>query len=214
MASRFIDWIWHVRGSLPLAPGQSGSDALDRLDPLFHQAGTIRERTDNTLVFSKKDQEVQDRMSVFDRGVLRVEKDAAGPVLRYDLTSRTLLFCFLAPLLFLGFAQLTKAVVLIEKHRAEAMGKTKEAKKDDKKDVVRPLNPIDQFLGAPAPETKKHAKKGKANGTDADEEKDKKKPSPKPGYVFAAIFASLYLIGRILEDRLARSLFRKNLLGP
>ena len=149
-------------------------------------------------------------MSVFDGGVLRIGDGATGSVLRYDLTSRALLFCFLAPLLFLGFAQLTKAVVLIEKHRTEAAGK--KPKKDEKKDVVRPLNPIDKFLGAPAPEAKKHAKKGKAKGAASDDDDEDKKPSPKPGYVFAAIFASLYVIGRILEDRLVRSLFRKRLL--
>ena len=210
MVPRFVTWIWHVRGSLPLAPDQSGSDALDRLDPLFHQEGTSHERTDDTLFFRKKDQAAQDRMSVFDAGVLRIERRAAGPVLRYDLTSRALLFCFLAPLLFLGFAQLTKVVVLLEKH--EASGKADGAKKDAKKEEVKPLNPIDKFLGAPAPEAKKHPKKGKAGG-DADEG-GKKKPSSKPGYVFAAIFAVLYIIGRILEDRLVRSLFRKTLLNP
>jgi len=30
---RVIDWIWHIRGRLALAPGQTGNDAFDRLDP-------------------------------------------------------------------------------------------------------------------------------------------------------------------------------------
>ncbi len=68
MNLRFIDWIWHVRGSLALAPGQSGDDAFDRLDPLFRQVGTSHERTDDTLVFRKKDQAAQDKMSVFECG--------------------------------------------------------------------------------------------------------------------------------------------------
>jgi hypothetical protein len=71
--------------------------------------------------------------------------------------------------------------------------------------VERQLNPIDKFLGAPAP--KKPAK----NGKDKDE-KDKK-PSPTAAYVFAAIFATLYGVGRILEDVLVKSLFRKRLIG-
>ena len=64
------------------------------------------------------------------------------------------------------------------------------------------MNPIDKALGAPAPDKKK-------DGADKGEGKKKKKPSPTYAYVFAGIFASLYVIGRILEDRLVRRLFDK-----
>jgi hypothetical protein len=68
------------------------------------------------------------------------------------------------------------------------------------------MNPIDKALGAPAPE--------KPKKKDADKERgDDDKPTPTPAYVFAAIFATLYVVGRILEDRLVRTLFRKRLLG-
>jgi len=204
---RFIDWIWHIRGSLALAPGQSSEDAFDRLAPLFRQTGTSQRRTSNALTFTKKNQAPQDKMSVFDGGVLQIEKGAAGPVLRYHLTSRALLFCFLAPLLFLGFAQLTIAMGKLQKPAAEAAsmsGKGSDASK--KKDVEVPMNPIDKALGAPEPE--KPGKEG------ADKDKGKSKgPSPTPAYVFAAIFATLYVVGRVLEDRLVRALFRKSLLG-
>jgi len=196
---RFIDWIWHIRGSLALAPGQSGNQAFDRLDPLFRQTGTSHQRTSDTLVFRKKDQAAQDKMSVFDGGVLRVERGAAGAVLRYHLISRALLFCFLAPLLFLGIAQFTIVVVKHQKPSADAA-------KSKKKDAQMPMNPIDKALGAPAPE------KPKKDGADKAEGKDKK-PSPTPAYVFAAIFACLYVIGRILEDRLIKAQFKKRLLG-
>jgi hypothetical protein len=53
--------------------------------------------------------------------------------------------------------------------------------------------------------------KPKKDGKKSDE--DDKKPSPTAAYVFAAIFATLYVVGRILEDRLAKSLFRKKLAG-
>lgn len=212
MNSRFIDWIWHVRGSLALPPEQSSDDAFDRLDPLFQQTGTSHERSDDTLTFRKKDQAAQDKMSVFDGGVLQIEKSGALPVLRYDLSSRALLFCFLAPLLFLGFAQLTVYMGKLEKPPAEAAstsGKDSDApKKADKKKADVPMNPIDKFLGAPAPEKPKKDEKGK----DKDKEADKKH-SPIPAYVFAAIFATLYVVGRILEDKLVKSLFRKRLLG-
>jgi hypothetical protein len=208
--TRFIDWIWHVRGSLTLAPDQSCEDAFDRLDPLFRQTGTSHERTNGTLTFRKKDQAAQDKMSIFDGGVLQIERGMAGFVLSYDLTSRALLFCFLAPLLFLGIAQLTIAVNAIEKPSVAAMGKSGKAsgakQKAAPEKAAVPMNPIDKALGAPAPE-----KPGK-NGADKPEGRDKK-PSPTPAYVFAAIFATLYVVGRILEDRLVKSLFRKRLLG-
>jgi hypothetical protein len=196
---RYIDWIWHVRGSMPLAPGQSEDQAFENLAPLFHQRNTTHERAGDTLTFRKKDQAAQDKMSVFDGGVLRVEQAATGPVLRYNLVSRALLFCFLAPLLFIAFAQLTIALDSLNKTPTEAAEKAK------KPDVVVPLNPIDKMLGAPEPE--KPGKDGEKPGRRG------KKPSSTPAYVFAGIFATLYLIGRILEARLIRSLFRRSLTG-
>ncbi len=208
MNLRFIDWIWHVSGSVALAPEQSSDEAFDRLDPLFRETGTSHERTNDTLVFQKKDPAAQDKMSIFDGGVLQIEKRAAGSVLRYRLTSRTLLFCFLAPLLFIGIAQLTVAIGKLQNPAKEtsAAKKASDAKKKlaaERAEV--PMNPIDKALGAPAPEK---PKKGAAK---KDDEKPKK-PSPTAGYVFAAIFATLYVVGRILEDRLVKRLFRKRLL--
>ncbi|MFW2829927.1 hypothetical protein [Sphingomonas sp. ID0503] len=200
---RFIDWIWHVRGNMPLAPDQSGDEALSRLEPLFRERGTSHERAGDTLTFRKDNQAPQDRMSVFDGGTLRVEPGATGTVLRYDLFSRMLLFCFLAPFMFLAFAQFATVLNKLDKPAAEA-AKSKTEK--DKKDVVLPQSPIDKFLGAPAPEKPDKDKKKKK-----DEEK-KEKHATTPAYVFAAIFASLYLVGRILEDWLVRRLFRRKLL--
>ncbi len=54
-------------------------------------------------------------MSIFDGGALRIEKSAAGSVLRYDLISRSLLACFLAPVLFLAIAQFTTVIVKLDK---------------------------------------------------------------------------------------------------
>ena len=209
MKWRFIDWIWHISGSLALAPGQSSDDAFGKLDPLFRQTGTSHERTNDSLIFRKKDPAAQDKMSIFDGGVLQIEKGVAGSVLNYRLTSRALLFCFLAPLLFLGFAQFTIAMATFAAP-TEAAGKSGKAsdalKKRAKKDAVLPQNPIDKALGAPAPEK---PKKDGAEGRDEDD----KKPSPTPAYVFAAIFAALYVVGRILEGWLVKALLKKRLLG-
>lgn len=208
MNLRLIDWIWIVRGSLALAPGQTSDDALDRLLPLFRQTGTSHERGRGVLTFRKRDQAAQDRMSIFDGGALRVEPGAAGPVLRYELTSRALLFCFLAPLLFLAIAQFT---VTVMRHQPSPEATGKSAKAADAKRKLAdeaasvPMNPIDKALGAPAPEKPKKAS-DKPAGRD-------KKPSPTPAYVFAAIFATLYIVGRVLEDRLVKSLFKGSLLG-
>ena len=208
MNSRFTDWIWHVRGSLALAPGQSADDAFDRLDPLFQQSGTSRERASDTLTFRKKDQAAQDKMAIFDGGVLQVEPGAAGPVLRYRLASRMLLYCFLAPLLFLAFAQLTVVVGKLQEPATQAEKKAAAAAKAKKKAAAEklasmPMNPIDKALGAPPPEKPKKDK----------DKKDDDKPSSTAAYVFAVIFATLYVVGRLLEDRLVKSLFRKRLLG-
>ena len=217
-AMRLISWIWHVRGSVPLAPGQSNLDAFDRLDPLFREYGTSHERTGDTLTFSKKDQPAQDKMSVFDSGVLRIEKGADGAVLRYHLISRALLFCFVLAPLFLGIAQFTIVMGKFQKPASEVAAtsgksagaaKKPAAKAADKAEADKaapvPLNPVDKFLGAPEPEKPKKGeeKPGRRN----------KKPSPTPAYVFAAIFATLYVIGRILEDWLVKRLFKKSLLG-
>ncbi len=196
---RFIDWIWHVSGNVPLPAGQTGDEAFARLDPLFHEVGTTYERSSGTLTFSKKDQPAQDRMSVFDSGVLQIEERAGTPVLRYRLASRALLFCFLVPLLFLAFAQLTIALNAFE-DPPTAGASTAAKDGDDKKPGVQ-LNPIDKALGAPEPDKPKDGKGGKPE----------KKPTPTSAYVFAAIFVVLYGAGRILEDRLVRRLFIRRL---
>jgi hypothetical protein len=194
---RFVDWIWQIRGSLALAPGLSSDEAFDRLAPLFLQTGTSHQRTNDTLVFSKTGQAAQDKMSVFDGGALRIEKDGARPVLRYRLTSRALLACFLAPVLFLSIAQLTIAIKKYEKQPPVAA----------KKHAAIPMNPIDKALGAPAPD------KSKKKGDDGDSGDNGKKLSPKAAYIFAEIFAVFYIIGRVLEDRQVKALFRKHLLS-
>ncbi|MBB3953907.1 hypothetical protein [Novosphingobium sediminicola] len=202
-ALRYIDWIWHVRGEVALPPRQSSEEAFDRLAPLFRQTGTSYNRYQNTLTFRKKDAAAQDKMSVFDSGVLQVENS----VLRYDLISKALLYCFLAPLLFLAFAQATIAINDWKKPAAHAAGAAAKAKhKPADKKVVPPMNPIDKALGAHALD--------KSDGEDGDEDGPKsKKPTPTPAYVFAGIFAALYLVGRVLEDRLVKSLFRNSIVG-
>jgi hypothetical protein len=91
-----------------------------------------------------------------------------------------------------------------QKPAAEATAKAKADKKQDgaKKDEIRPMNPIDKALGAPAPD--KDGKKPDRKGD---------KYSPTSAYVFASLFALLYVIGRVLEARLVKARLRKALAG-
>lgn len=58
-------------------------------------------------------------MAVFDGGVLSIESKKEGSVLQYDLRSKTLLFCFLAPFFFLAMAELTIVVKHLQKSSTE-----------------------------------------------------------------------------------------------
>ncbi len=198
---RWITWIWHIRGEVPLPAGQSPDEAFARLDPLFAHSGTTHARMGDVVKVTKRDQLAQDPLSVVDSGTLRIESAEQGAALQYHLVSRALLFCFLAPLLFLAVGQMTVFLGTLEKPKAEEKAKKDEKKKDEIK-----LNPVDKFLGAPAPDKPK------------DDKKDKKKDgkdgfSPTPAYVFAGIFAALWLIGRLLEPWLIRRLFTRSLAG-
>ena len=104
-ALRLIDWIWTVRGALPLGPGQSADAALTRIESLLHEPGTTIEREGVSLRFRKVDPASQDKLAVFERGTLEIAENS----LRYALTSRALLGCFLAPGFFLGVAALIES---------------------------------------------------------------------------------------------------------
>jgi hypothetical protein len=190
-----IDAIWRTRGELEFDTPLTYEVAFIRLDPLFQTPGTTYWVDNDTLTYTKKNPGAQDPLATFTRGTLRVEESGR---LRYDLSSTALLLCFLAPLLFLGFAQLAVAANAWEKSKVEA---SEQGNDKDKPKPVRKLNPIDEFLGAPAPE-------------DPNKKKDEKKDgphSPTPAYVLAGLFAVIYLVGRALEPWLIRRRLRKAL---
>lgn len=205
----FIDWIWTTRGYVVLDPPRSPASTFARLDHLLKTSGTEYRAEGDTLTYSKENPAAQDRLATFTKGTLQVVEEKGQSRLRYRLTSPALLLVFLAPLLFLAFAQATIVISELErpteaeKAAAEAK-KEKEAEKDKK---PQPLNAIDQALGAPAPETLEEKK--------LREEKEGKKEeethSPKAAYAFAGIFAALFLVGRWLEPWLVRKRFREAL---
>lgn len=196
----FIDVIWRVRGELPLQSPIAAEDALGRLDPLFRTPGTTFAVEEDTLTYSKHNPAAQDKLATFTRGALQIDQREQGTFLRYDLSSTALLLCFLAPLLFLAFAQLAVAANAWEKSSVEASEKSE--KDDEKPKPLRKLNPVDEFLGAPEPEDPSKKK---------DEKKDEGRHSPKPGYVLAGLFFAIYLVGRFLEPWLIRKRFREAL---
>jgi hypothetical protein len=199
---RYIDWIWRVKGKLALDPSRSAPEAFEKLAPLFHEKGTTFQIEGDTLTFTKKDQLSQDKMAVFDSGTLRV----SDGILRYNLMSRALLACFLAPLFFLAVGQIGVRVDKwrnppeVAKAKAEAAKKRSRVKAEDV-----PMNPIDRWLGAPKPEKKK--KDGEETG------KRNRKPTMTTAYVFMGIFFALWVMGRVLEHRLIHLRFRRKLMG-
>lgn len=196
----FVEHIWRVRGEVPIDPALAPEEAFARLEPLLRTPGTQLAVEGGTLAYAKHNPAAQDAFATFTRGRLWIERAGAGAVLRFDLFSHALLLCFLAPLLFLGFAQLAESLNAYEKAATEASGK--EDKDKDKPRPVKALNPVDQFLGAPAPEDP-NKKKDKE-----DEDEDEARHAPEQGYVLAGLFFALYLLGRWLEPWLARRRLR------
>lgn len=199
-----VDAIWRVRGDVPLDPALSAEEVFARIDPLLRTPGTTVVAAGDTLTYAKHNPAAQDKLAAFTRGRLRIERAGAGAVLHFDLFSHALLLCFLAPLLFLGFAQAAIAINAWEASGVEAADK---AKKETEKPKPAPtLNPLDEFLGAPAPEDP-NKKKDK-------EEEEEGRHSPDEGYFMAGLFALIYLVGRWLEPWLVRRRLKAALAGP
>jgi hypothetical protein len=198
-----IDHIWRVRGAVPVDPSLSPEEVFARLDPLLRTHGTALTVEGEALVYAKRNPAAQDKLATFNRGTFRIEPAGARAVLRFDLFSNALLLCFLAPLLFLGFAQ---SAIAINAWEAAAEASEKSEKKDDEKPKpVRKLNPVDEFLGAPAPEDPNKKK---------DEKKDEGRHSPDEAYFLAGLFGVIYLVGRWLEPWLLRRRLRAALASP
>lgn len=196
----YIDWIWRIRGTVETGPAQSPAEAFRKLDSLFQEENTTTRIDGDTLHFTKRAQRPQDKMSIFDGGTLRV----SGGVLRYDMMSKALLACFLAPLLFFALGRVGVAFDEWRNPPELAAAKAEAAKK---RSLVKPedvpMSAIDQFLGAPIPEKAK--KGGEEMG------KRNRKPSMTTAYVFMGIFFALWVMGRILENVLIHSRIRKRL---
>jgi len=203
----YIEKIWRAEGSVMLDEPQSADAAFGKLDPLFKTNGTTYQVDGDTLTYKKDNPAAQDKLATFTSGTVRVVQEPTATRLDYDVKSPALLAVFLAPLLFLAFGQLA---VVVNAWDTPADDETEEAEKADEEEEADPqLHPIDEFLGAPQPETleeKKQREKEK-------EEEDDGKHDPIPAFVLAALFAILYGVGRVLEPYLLRKTFRRYLSG-
>jgi len=205
IALPYIDRIWRAEGSVIVPEPLTADQAFTRLDPLFQTPGTHYAVERDTLAYSKRNPAAQDKLATFTRGSLRVaqQQDGTSRVF-FNVSSTALLLCFLAPLLFLAFAQIMVTVNAWDKAAMEAAeaaegGKAKDEEKDETKPVSK-LHPLDQMLGAPAPEDP--AKK------DKNKNKDKDKFDPTPAYVLAGLFFVIYCVGRVLEPWLLKRTLR------
>lgn len=202
----YVEKIWRIEDSLTLEEALTPAEAFARLDPLFQTEGTRYAIEGDTLGYVKTNPRAQDKLATFTSGTLRVDPGEKTTRLTYQAASTALLLCFLAPLLFLFFAQVMEAANDYERAKAEASD-GKQGKKDEAKDQPVPkLHPIDVMLGAPAPEDPK-AKKDK-----------KKEPKAKfkttPAYVLSGLFFVIFLVGRVLEPWLLKRTFRRALSPP
>jgi len=206
----YIDRIWRARGEVPLDEALAPDEAFARIEPLLQTPGTDYAVEGDTLAYSKRNPAAQDKFATFTSGTLRLrQQDNGRSLLSFNVSSTALLLCFLAPLLFLGFAQAMIVINGWEQAQTET-AKPEEKKKDEPKAKAE-LHPLDKLLGAPEPEdpAKKKDKK-------KDEEKDKKKEkfSPTRAYVLAGLFFVIYLVGRVLEPWLFKRTLRAALAAP
>jgi hypothetical protein len=197
-----LEKIWRTEGSLSIDDPLTPEEAFARLDPLFQTDGTHYAIEGDMLGYHKTNPRAQDKLATFTSGTLRVEQVAGTTRLTFQAASTALLLCFLAPLLFLSFAQVAEEINAYERAKAEAS--TKKDKKDEAEEKKKPqLHWIDQMLGAPEPK-------------DPNADKDKKKePKEKirttPAYVLAGLFFAIYLVGRFLEPWLFKRTLRQAL---
>jgi hypothetical protein len=200
----YIDRIWRAEGDVTVPEPLSPDEAFARLDPLFQTPGTDYAVEGDTLAYTKRNPAAQDKLATFTRGTLRVaqQQDGTSRVF-FNVSSTALLLCFLAPLLFLAFAQIMVTANAWEKaasEAAEASAKDK-PKDEDKAKPVPQLHPLDQMLGAPPPEDPAKKKKDK-------DKQNEGKFKTTPAYVLAGLFFLIYCVGRVLEPWLLKRTLR------
>lgn len=201
-----IDWIWRARGAVELDPPLTPAEVFERLKPMLEEASVTAGAEGRAVSYRKFNPSAQDKLATFSSGSLMVAEDQGQSRLLYDLKSPALRLVFLAPFFFLAAALGTQVLSDFERanQQQEEAAKGKD-KAEEEEEEEEPRNAIDVFLGAPEPFTLEEKKRRK-------EEKEKEDPhSSRPAYIFAGIFAALWILGRFLEPWLVRRTFRRAL---
>ncbi len=202
----FIDWAWRSRGAIEIDPPLTTEETFERLKPLVDEKTTECDFGDNTLTYVKGNPAAQDRLATFSQGTLTVEQQGGLTKLLYDVKSNALALVLLAPLFFVGFAQVAVAINKWEDRKAEALKATGAADEEEEEEKEpAPHHWIDEALGAPAPETLEQKKERMEKEGD----KKKEKLPTTPTYVLAGLFLVLYIVGRFLEPYLFRRTLKR-----
>ena len=116
------DFIWHLRGSIPLEPTASNATVLDRVEDLLRQQQKpITHRSAESVSFNMPLWNTGYgswhnnwlAMVIYDQGHFRIEQETRGRRLRYELRSlHGFLFCLFAVPLFFLFALATGSTVV------------------------------------------------------------------------------------------------------
>ncbi|OYX67284.1 MAG: hypothetical protein B7Y88_00485 [Sphingomonadales bacterium 32-64-17] len=202
----FIDWAWRSRGEIAIEPPLTTEETFARLQPLVDKDTTECDFGDNTLTYVKGNPAAQDRLATFSQGMFTVEQHGGLTKVLYDVKSNALALVLLAPLFFVGFAQIAVAINHWEDRKAEAVQSEGEADKEEDEEPA-PHHWIDEALGAPAPETLEQKKQ---RMEEEGEQKKEKLPTT-PSYVLAGLFLFLYILGRFLEPFLFRRTLKRAL---
>lgn len=105
-----LDYLWHLRGSVPLSGAATNQAVLDRLEGLLEQQRKPIVGLDaNHLTFDAPLWEnifgpSWQAMVIYDRGRFSIDQGIAGRVLRYDLRSlHAFVFCLFGATMFFAF---------------------------------------------------------------------------------------------------------------
>lgn len=107
-----FDFVWHLRGSVPLEEINGDTATLDRVEQFLEkQQKSARERGSDYVVFDDPMWLLGGpnwlAMVMYDRGRFFIEQSVSGQKLRYDLRSlHAMVFCMFAAFIafFFGFA--------------------------------------------------------------------------------------------------------------
>ena len=202
-----IDRIWRSRGSLCIEEQVSADEVLERLSCLFDAEEMTLDRMQARIDYRKFNPAAQDRLATFSNGTLRLTEEHGRKVVHFDVGSPALLLTFLAPVLFLALGGGIVGLGQWEEAKVVQQGEQEEEKEEEEEPAE--LHWIDQMLGAPAPEKPDKDKDEK----EEEEEEENEDYSPNQAFGVAALFALLYLVGRILEPKLFKKTLR-GALGP